>query len=364
MRFSTYFSLLYSFGMVLAFASPGWCGGASRIGGAEAAVAEGEAARRTVLGVRGNRFTINSEPAFLLGISYYGGLGAPEEFVRRDLDDLSRRGFNWLRVFATWGPFGEDFAAVDAEGRPREPFLGNLRRLVADCDRRGLILDITLSRDAGSRGGGLPNFEAHERAVETLLGALKEHRNWYIDLANERDVRDARFVPADELKTLREMVHRLDPGRLVTASLGGHDLSEEDARESLLTVGLDFLSVHRPRGPESPRQTESRTRELRATMEAIGRSVPIHHQEPFRRGYTDWNPNATDFLDDLRGALAGGAAGWCFHNGSQRGAPEERPRRSFDLHDRRLFDQLDEVEREVVARVASVVRRQAEPGGR
>lgn len=57
----------------------------------------------TVLGSRNSQFTINGEPAFLLGISYYGGLGASEDFVRQDLDDLQRHGFNWLRVWATWG---------------------------------------------------------------------------------------------------------------------------------------------------------------------------------------------------------------------------------------------------------------------
>jgi beta-galactosidase GanA len=80
-----------------------------------------------VLGVRDTRFTVNGEPTFLLGMSYYGGLGAPEEFVRRDLDDLKRHGFNWVRVWATWGAFDRDVSAVDAEGRPREPFLGRLK---------------------------------------------------------------------------------------------------------------------------------------------------------------------------------------------------------------------------------------------
>ena len=37
----------------------------------------------TVLGIQGRRFVLNGEPTFLLGTSYYGGLGAPEEFVRR-----------------------------------------------------------------------------------------------------------------------------------------------------------------------------------------------------------------------------------------------------------------------------------------
>ena len=87
-------------------------------------------------------------------------------------------------------------------------------------------------------------------------------------------------------------------------------------------------------------------------MKAVGRRAPIHYQEPFRRGYTGWEPSATDFLTDLQGAVAGGAAGWCLHNGSQR-ARGGASRRSFDLHDRRLFDQLDDVEREVVSQAAS-----------
>jgi hypothetical protein len=307
----------------------------------------------SVLGVRDNRFTQNGEPTFLLGMSYYGALGAPEDFVRHDLDDLTRNGFNWLRVWATWSAFDRDVSAVDAEGRPREPFLGRLKWLVAECDRRGLLVDVTLTRGEPANGGAIPNLQAHHRAVETLVGALKGHRNWYLDLANERDVRDARHVSADELKALREQVRKLDPERLVTASFGGHDLDEADLKEAVLTIGLDFVAPHRPRDADSAGQTEVRTRACLATMRKVGRSVPVQYQEPFLRGYGRWQPTASDFLTDLRGALDGGAAGWCLHNGSSRGAPEERPRRSFDLHARRLFDQLDEEERKVVARAAA-----------
>jgi hypothetical protein len=77
---------------------------------------DGKTDGRTVLGVQDTRFTLNGRPTFLLGISYYGGLGAPEDFVRRDLDDLQRHGFNWLRVWATWGAFDRDISAVGAEG--------------------------------------------------------------------------------------------------------------------------------------------------------------------------------------------------------------------------------------------------------
>ena len=41
----------------------------------------------TELGINGTQFTLNGTPTFLYGISYYGALGAPEEFIRRDLDD-------------------------------------------------------------------------------------------------------------------------------------------------------------------------------------------------------------------------------------------------------------------------------------
>ncbi len=329
-------------------------------GGAEpcaSAPSDEESAEGTVLGVQDTRFTLNGEPTFLLGMSDYGALGAPKDFIRHDLDDLQHHGFNWLRVWATWSAFDRDVSAVDARGQAREPYLDRLRWLVAECDRRGMVVDVTLTRGKGDDGGAIPDYQAHQRAVETLIDALKEHRNWYLDLANERDVRDARFVSNEELKALRDQVKRLDPQRLVTASFGGHDLSEDDVREALLTVGLDILCPHRPRHPESPGQTEARARACLAMMKRIGRQVPVHYQEPFRRGYSDWQPSADDFLDDLRGAIAGGAAGWCLHNGSQRDAPEERPRRSFDLHDQRLFDQLDEVEREVVARAAPLVRR-------
>lgn len=316
---------------------------------------------RTVLGVQGSGFTLNGKPTFLLGMSYYGGLGASEDRIPGDLDDLQRRGFNWLRLWATWESFGRDVSAVDAHGAPREPYLGKLERLVAECDRRGMVVDVTLTRGEAAPGaessGRIPDFESHRRAVAILVHALRTHRNWYLDLANERDVRDARFVPADELKTLRDDVRRLDPTRLVTASFGGHDLGKGDVRESLVAIGLDFLSPHRPRDRRSPSQTEGKTREYLAMMKEIGRLAPVHYQEPLRRGYEAWEPTAVDLLTDLRGAYVGGAAGWCLHNGDQRGVEGRRPRRSFDLHDQRLFDQLDEEELRAADRAAVEVDR-------
>ena len=316
-------------------------------------------AAATSLTIEGSHFVVNGKPCFLLGISYYGGLGASEDSICKDLDDAQRYGFNWLRLWTTWAGFGSDVSAVGTEGGPREPFLGRLKWLVVECDRRGLVVDITLNRGKASRsspaGGWVPDLASHQRAVETLVTALKPHRNWYLDLANEHDVRDARYVSAEELKALRETVRRLDSARLVTASFGGHDLDEQEMRDSFVEIGLDFLTPHRPRTADSPHQTEAQTRAALAVMDRLGRPAPVHYQEPFRRGYGGWQPAAEDYLVDLRGAIAGGAAGWCFHNGAQNGAPASQPRRSFDLRDKRLFDQLDSEELKLVAAVNKAV---------
>lgn len=312
---------------------------------------------RTTLGVEGGHFTVNHRPVFLLGFSYYGALGAPAGFVRQDLDELRGHGFNWLRVWATWGAYETNLSAVTVTGRPREPYLGRLRTLVAECDRLGLVVDVTLTR-----GKELPGIEGHLAAVDTLVTALKPFRNWYLDLGNERDVGDARFVSLAELGQLREKVRTLDPSRLVTASFGGHDLSPADVRGALEVAGVDFLCPHRPRYRESPGETAAETRRILGVMMEAGRVVPVHYQEPFRRGYASWEPVAADFLADLRGALQGGAAGWCFHNGGQRTKPDEQPRRSFDLREKRLLEQLDAEELGVVRGAKAVLLEHARSG--
>lgn len=45
---------------------------------------------RTTLGVRDSHFTFNDRWVFPYGISYYGALGASEDFIRRDLDAAAR----------------------------------------------------------------------------------------------------------------------------------------------------------------------------------------------------------------------------------------------------------------------------------
>ena len=156
------------------------------------------------------------------------------------------------------------------------------------------------------------------------------------------------------MKALRDRIKQLDPGRLVTASHAG-ELTRGDVEQYLAKCQLDFLSPHRPRHARSPGQTAERTRECLKWAQALGRVVPVHNQEPFRRDFGAWQPKATDFLVDARQARDGGAAGWCLHNGSPKAGDSKGPRRSFDLRQARLFGQLDEEELQVADHVAAVL---------
>jgi len=313
----------------------------------------GSPSRATVLGIEGTRFTLDGRPAFLLGISYYAALGAPPEYVAADLADLKQAGINWIRVWATWNAFG-DCSAVDPTGLPRQPYFTRLCDLVPAADEMGMIVDVTLTR-----GEMIPDQQAHLQAVRTLSEALKRWRNVYFDVANERNIKDARHVSLEDCGELCGAIKAIDPGRLVTASHAG-DIAREELAEYLQVARVDFITPHRPRNGSSAAQTEGKTREYLQWMAELGAVVPVHYQEPFRRDFGEWQPESDGFLTDLRGAVAGGAAGWCLHNGSPRntGRGEEGPRRSFDLGEGRgrLMEQLDEVELAVLAAMAGALR--------
>jgi hypothetical protein len=303
----------------------------------------------TELGIDHSRFTMDGKPTFLLGISYYAALGAPSDFVQKDLDDMQRDGFNWIRIWANWGGFNTNISSFQTDGTPREAFFGRLKSIVAECDKRGMIVDITLARENGAKvPPGLPGIAEHGRAARSLVEGLKQYRNWYLDLANERNIQDKRFVSYEELRALRSIVRAFDSKRLVTASHSSDDADLlKNLGQYLRTVGVDFIAQHRSRARDSAQETENATRQTLAKMKDLGFEVPVQYQEPFRRGYENWEPATADFLEDLKGAIQGGAAGWCFHNGSQPKNKDNLPRRSFDLRETRLYDQLDAVEIEV-----------------
>ena len=259
---------------------------------------------------------------------------------------MAAHGFNWIRVWATWSMFDNNVSAVASDGTPRKPFMGRLKRLCRLAGKRGMIVDVTVSR--GAEPGFPSKHEEHLLVVKSLARALLPARNVYFDVGNERNVGDGRYVSIAEVAELIAAVKAIDSERLCTASQGGA-ISKKDCIRYVNEGHVDFICPHQPRNAESPGKTLSATRNCLAWMAEAERRVPVHYQEPFRRGYGRWRPKAKDFLTDLQGARSGGAAGWCFHNGSVRptGKEQGRPRRSFDMRpsEGRLFEQFDKEER-------------------
>jgi hypothetical protein len=145
----------------------------------------------------------------------------------------------------------------------------------------------------------------------------------------------------------------------VTAS-HSFDISAADLEQYLFTAQIDFLTPHRQRSPEANQETEVVTRRYFEQMATLGQVVPVHYQEPIRRGYSSWQPESVDFVDNLRLSWQGGAAGWSFHNGDQRNpllTPTRDPRRSADMREQRLFDQLDPEERRTLEEIQDFTER-------
>ena len=308
-------------------------------------------AQAVTLGVSadGRFFTIDGAPVFLNGVSYYAAQSiSTPAFVTADLDDMVKRGFNWIRVWVYWGPSsgGEDVSVLTHDGAIRPIYMDRLKRLIAECNSRGMIVDCSFHRNSRETGTGPRNQEEHLAAVRTLAKELRACRNVYFDVANERDVKDARYVSTAECGELIAAIKAIDPARLCTASCTPRSQSDLDDLRKLGKV--DFITPHLGRAEGLPARTAGTVRQFVGWMDNLGFRIPVHLQEPLRRGYRGHNPTVDDFLRDCSGAKVAEAAGWCLHNGSNGTG---RPHRSFLMSDAegRLFAQFDSVEREVVA---------------
>jgi len=307
----------------------------------------------------GRFFTLNGRPVFLQGLSYYGALTIEtQEELTDDLDDMVADGFNWIRVWVYWkhpNDGGKNVSALTRDGQSREPYMGRLKIVLTECNKRGIIVDATIPFDGKGDWVGPRTHAEHLAAVRTLALEFAPWRNVYFDIANERDVRDARFVSLEQVGRLIHAIKVIDSLRLCTAS--GVPASRDKLLDYLRIGKVDFVAPHLPRGEGSSAETYGKVRQFVGWMNRLKRRVPIHLQEPFRRGYAAYNPTIDDFLRDCSGAKVAEAAGWCLHNGAKRQSADGRPWCSFNMNDGegRLYAQLDEVERDVTAELHNCI---------
>ncbi len=303
----------------------------------------------------GRFFTLDGTPTYLSGVSYYAGTSvSTPSFITQDLDTMVAQGFNWIRVWMFWNINGQNFSVMTPDAVPREPYMSRLKTLITECNQRGMILDASLHRDSDS--SIVPaNITQHLACVQRLATELLAYRNVYIDVSNERDVGDARFVSLAECGQLITAIKAIDPLRLCTASSVPGSQTELASFRSV--AKMDFITPHLCRDAGCAAQTLGTMNQYVSWMNALGFRIPVHFQEPFRRGYASYDPVVEDFYRDNTGAKVAEAAGWCWHNGSSRTSADGRPFRSFLMTDPegRLYTQIDSVEQTLSAGMADQI---------
>lgn len=295
-----------------------------------------------LLGISGDAFTINEQPTFLLGVSYFDALGYKDS----DLDELESRGFNLIRIWLDWAVWvdrSRSFFDADGNFIHASTALNLLRAAAA----RGIMVDVTILNSAST----FDDFAKVERAIRSAVAALKDEPNVFFDLVNEHNLENraaSRWsVSHDNMRYLMEAAKQEGPDAILTfstSSQGRHILTSDKKVNSInvneeLDAGIQILTPHLSRTNDWYERTDQRLATIKAFLASIGRSIPVYLQEERRRNFENLsNPTRAEFLQAAQEARDAGAAGWVFHTNA-----------GFDLSETvTFFGNLDAEEKGIV----------------
>ena len=298
------------------------------------------------LELSGLHFRVDGQERFLIGVSLFDALG-PTGPSDDDLDALARWQVSLVRVWAHWKEaiYGAD-GGLSSAGRER------LERLVQRLERRGLLLELVLLRPGQLPGEPYAVFKSREarlRAVREIAAALKGHRGVLFDLYNEHDHPDGP-ISHGEVRTLRDAVKKIDPGRIVTvSSTEYHFLTPSGAleasglanlREEVEVAGVDLLAPHLPRTADWAEATAGRVERLRKALDSLGHPLPMYLNEE-RRAEQGREPLlASVYSTAAAGSRAAGAAGWVFHTEAGYGLDRSRFLNALNPQERIALERL------------------------
>lgn len=230
------------------------------------------------LAVKETRFTLNGEPFFYTGLSFFNAIynptfNASEASRQQWLSKLKAHGINVIRI---WGQWDNTRGFVDTcptctlyepDGSLQPQHLTTLKNIIRSADEQGMVvLFVLFQRESWNEDIRLPD-EASDRAVETLALELKPYRNVVFQIWNEFDHRTIDYL---------KIIKAADPARLVTNSPGyGGFLGSQEENQS-----LDFLSPHTSRNDD--RHWEIAPREIAYLLEKYQK--PVVDDEPARKG--------------------------------------------------------------------------------
>ena len=193
------------------------------------------------LGKSGDRFTINGSQQFLLMVSYFDAMSAPDSILDSDFSKLRSLGFSGVRILPNWF-INPSFQLMDSGGNLRPGMLSRLINILQKAQNNNLVVDVTFCRECVS---GL-SVSGYQNGIISTTQGLTSYRNLYFDIANEADhdgtsCGSARLCPS-EARQVRDAVKAVDPQRIVSISLNSGSIDP-----SYTTAGgMDFNLVHGP----------------------------------------------------------------------------------------------------------------------
>jgi hypothetical protein len=304
-----------------------------------------------ILSVQGDHFEVDGAARFLFLVSFFDGVRearlAPAR-LESDLDYIQTAiKADGIRVFPNWwrysadgdlnptllGPGDDtlfDPSSPDAPLRPAT--LAALKRLIAAAGERGLVVDVTFTRETLPAPG--MTVAQYQAALVASAAALRDCRNVLFDIQNEFNADVTHRLTAAQVQTAIAAVTAPagDPRRIVTASVTAD--SPTEAGRVAAETGQRVAAYHDPRDRDRWYRASTLTEIVTGMRAGMGdRRVPIYLQEPTGYGSRgDDDTTAAHFRDAAVAAKAAGAAAWTFHQ-----------RVGFNLQSRSFASRLGDV---------------------
>jgi len=261
-------------------------------------------ARAQKLGIQGDRFTIDGAPKFLTFVTYFGGMGAPN--VIADLHLMKTLGFDGFRI---WPLLDTGPQILNGDGSVRPAEMAHFLSILDQAKQERLIVDVTFTHEhigltpANTRVG-LVNVAAAMRGYENVL----------IDIQNERNVQDRRFLSEPDIASIYQAIKAVDPARIVGCSEARGDAAGPATDAAFVArLGLDVTMLHETRSADW--YTLAVQQYVISRLRANGK--PAYMQEPMTTRdsffFYPSHDRAEYFLQAIAHAKLAGAAGWTFH---------------------------------------------------
>lgn len=260
-------------------------------------------ARAQKLSVQGDRFAIDGTPKFLVFMSFFGAMGAPN--IAQDLHFLKSMGFDGVRI---WPNLDTGPQLMNGDGSLRPEQLSHLKLILDKARDERMIVDVTFTYEHIS---GMTPATALTGIVNAT-NELRSYDNILFDIQNERNVLDRRRMSEDEVVRIYRAIKAADPNRIATASNSiGEEEGPQFAADFTRRLGLDVVALHESR--RSYWYTLSFLQGAVSTMKQYGKPAYLQEPNSTRDNWYEANDRAEYYLQAVLNAKLAGAAAWCFH---------------------------------------------------